>query len=310
MESLIEIERSVKRIFNVLELTQNSYISEKFGQKIELEFSKKSNSYNVKIPFSNHHDINDKFYNDGIICACISTGLPCTFFEVTLMNNSKIDSYIMIISDIIFRSFETQFNLESIIDRYESWRDLIKLINVPKTDIGLWGELNLLDFLIDNNISGVHSWSGPEFSTHDFQIDEKLIEVKSTLKKYNNLISINGLGQLNNELDTALCLIRLEKDDLFGVSLSDLVIKIKGKISIFDRSIFENKLSRFEKIIHESTEKFKISSIEMYMVNDDFPRINKESFKNNRIPKGVSYISYSIDLSNTNSIELDQYFKI
>ncbi len=313
MKTLINIELDIKRIFNVLELDNKdeSSLNEYFNKKHPFEFTKRGKAFTTRFPLENGNLIKElKPLNDGLFFAELNKDGNFSFLEITLLNSDFSDFYIMIISDMIFRSFETNYNFELILERYYSWREFIKLINVPKTDLGLWGELKFLEFVLDNQISNVHSWTGPEFSTHDFKIDNRFFEIKTTSNKYKNLISINGMLQLNSNEDTALCFIRVEKDNSLGESLKDLIIKISKKINSPDHAVFEKKYSRFNKIIDSSSDKFKIAVNHIYLVDDNFPKISQNSFKNDKVPKGISYISYTVDLSNLDFLNLNEYFKV
>ena len=53
-----------------------------------------------------------------------------------------------------------------------------------------------------------------------------------------------------------------------------------------------------------------MTKVIVYEVDEDFPKINENSFKNNRVPRGISYLSYMVDLSNLEYQELGQFFGI
>ncbi len=313
MITLIEIDRAIRQIFNVLDLESDldSSLVNNFNRRRGFEFWKRGNSYSVLCPIENGTaQAEEEIFNDGVFYSEIKIINNYTFLEITILNVEFKDFYVMIISDMIFRCFETDHNLKLVIERYQSWREFINLISVPKTDIGLLGELFFLKFIIENNISNIHSWTGPEFATHDFKLHEKFIEIKTTLSKYKNLISINGMLQLNNNQETALCLIRVEKENTNGFSIKELVSDISEKLNSPERAAFENKLKRFSKIVEQSTDKFIMKVNQIYPVDEDFPKISDSSFKNDRVPKGISYISYLVDLSNLDYHSLEQYFEI
>ncbi len=313
MITLIDIELNIKRIFNVLELESESEsessLTDDFNEKYVFEFWKRGKSYSIKIPIKNDStEIVDLTINDGLFYTKNESIGSDVFLNVTVLNTAYRDFYIMIISDLVFRCFETNYNINAIIERYQSWREFIKLINVPKTDIGLWGELKFLDFILVNGVSNIQSWTGPEFSTHDFKIKNRFFEIKTTSNKYKNLISINGMLQLNSNEETGLCFMRIEKDNTSGESLKDLITKISNKLNSLDQALFENKWSRFSKIINSSTDKYNLVVNQIYIVDENFPKISQNSFKNDRVPKGISYISYTVDLSNLEYINTNDYF--
>lgn len=309
--TLTEIESRIRQIFNVLDVDVNLDSSVRLNFDIEeyFEFWKRGNSYTVICPLRNEPDLfEEKVFNDGVFYSELRQNTGLIYLDITVLNVDFKDNFIMIVSDIIFRCFESNHNVKLVIERYQSWREFIKLLSLPKTDVGLLGELFLLNYLIDQNISNVQSWTGPEFSTHDFNLGDKFVEVKTTTNKYKNLISINGVLQLNNNDSLALCFIRVEKNMANGNSLKDLVKQIAEKLNSVDRSIFDNKLRRFNAILENSNEKYIATKVNVYEVDENFPKINENSFKNNRVPKGISYLSYMVDLSNLEYQELSQFF--
>jgi hypothetical protein len=310
--TLTEIDNKIRQIFNVLDVDVNvdSSVRMNFEFQEYFEFWKRGNSYSVICPLRTGPDLfEEKLFNDGVFYSELRQNVDLLYFEITVLNIDFKDNFIMIVSDIIFKCFESKHSFKLVIERYQSWRDFIKLLSLPKTDVGLLGELFLLNYLIDKNIANVNSWTGPEFSTHDFNLGDKFVEVKTTATKYKNLISINGVMQLDEDDSLALCYVRVEKNMANGNSLKELVKEISEKLNSVDRATFNNKLKRFNTIIENSTEKFSVSKVSVYDVDDEFPKINERSFKNNRVPRGISYLSYMVDLSNLKYQDLTEYFR-
>ena len=310
--TLTEIDNKIRQIFNVLDVDVNvdSSVRMNFEFQEYFEFWKRGNSYSVICPLRTGPDLfEEKLFNDGVFYSELRQNVDLLYFEISVLNIDFKDNFIMIVSDIIFKCFESKHSFKLVIERYQSWRDFIKLLSLPKTDVGLLGELFLLNYLIDKNIANVNSWTGPEFSTHDFNLGDKFVEVKTTATKYKNLISINGVMQLDEDDSLALCYVRVEKNMANGNSLKELVKEISEKLNSVDRATFNNKLKRFNTIIENSTEKFSVSKVSVYDVDDEFPKINERSFKNNRVPRGISYLSYMVDLSNLKYQDLTEYFR-
>ena len=310
---LTQLEISIRKIFNVLDLDfdNDASIIQNFSGEGDFEFWKRSGTYSLVWAVSTSDlEFKDAVFNDGFFYAEIKLNENFVSFEISLLNLDYKDFFFMVISDMIFRSTEVANDLGALMDRYNSWREFIKLILIPKSDTGLWGELCFLNFLIDNKIGDVRSWIGPDFATHDFKLANQFVEIKTTLNKYKNIISVNGIMQLNTDEKLALCLIRIVKVSDDGLSLQGMVREIKSKISSIDRSLLDSKLKRFNSVIEMSKDQFSIESYNIYDVDEDFPRINSNSFKNNKIPKGISYISYMVDLSNLEGKGEFDYFNI
>ena len=222
-------------------------------------------------------------------------------------------------SDFIYNKFNTLISMifTSIkfdqIDNYsavkntiQEWRDFLRLVKKKHLSIeevrGLIGELHFLNDLlaIDKNL--FESWHGPEAERHDFRQNNISVEVKTTSSK-NKIVKISSLDQLEKPNDTELfCqFYQLEQDDK-GFSIPSLIDKIMDTHSISKIDI-ERKLNDLNydfndrKYYENEKYKFRILNNYFYIVDDHFPKIIRNSFKENKIPKGVMSLEYKIDLN-------------
>ena len=81
-----------------------------------------------------------------------------------------------------------------------------------------------------------------------------------------------------------------------GTSIDDMVSKLISHG--YDEFLLETQLQHmgYEKNMSDRKRKYKIHEIRKIAVDDNFPRIVPESFKNCKIPDYVQQITYTLDL--------------
>lgn len=181
---------------------------------------------------------------------------------------------------------------------WKRWKDIIGNKTGEKMIHGLWGELYAYRYLLDNGVSP--TWTGSSYKRVDFTADDLAVEVKSTLSRYDNTITIHGQYQLFNDGLTPmeLYLCKLEENEASGESINDLVK------SLVDRGIAKNELEDnlsglgFREGIKDRKIKFAVLELRSYKVNDSFPQITPGMFKTGKMPDGIVHLDYTIDLSN------------
>ena len=145
-----------------------------------------------------------------------------------------------------------------------------------------------MNYVLNEDTNATYS----NLASHDIELPQYSIEVKTTTEKYNAEIHVNSQYQLENNTDMPLKLIfvRLEKSQI-GYSINDVIKSLKLK------NYDVNSLSRLEKIGTSSiNEKYRILEARLYNIDDKFPKITLNSLKNNELPKGIIKIEYIVDL--------------
>ena len=182
----------------------------------------------------------------------------------------------------------------------EWWESMKTLVGNKASEnniTSLVGELVAYRYLLKNGIKV--EWKGHKGSRVDLISDNMNVEVKTTVKRYENEITVHGQYQLLQEgkiLKLYFC--RLEAEDPLGESVDDI---IKELISLgADSFELENTMEKkgFKSGVKERKIKYKIMELRSYDVDDSFPQITDQSFKNNEMPKGILRIQYTVDLSN------------
>ena len=202
-----------------------------------------------------------------------------------------IEEFSLVCFDFI-NKFDNEKVNENIIEKankwWEEWKKLLGNVLKSERDYDFLGELLALNYVLNEDTNATYS----NLASHDIELPEYSIEVKTTTEKYNAEIHVNSQYQLENNTDMPLKLIfvRLEKSQI-GYSINDVIESLKLKN--FDI----NNLNRLEKIGTSSiNEKYRILEARLYNIDDKFPKITLSTLKNNELPKGIIKIEYIVDL--------------
>lgn len=86
------------------------------------------------------------------------------------------------------------------------------------------------------------------------------------------------------------------EESLEGGSINDMVRSLVE--TGYDEDNLQHELDclGFEKAASIRNKKYKIHEIRKYNVDDAFPKITEESFKNNKLPDSIIQIEYKINL--------------
>lgn len=179
----------------------------------------------------------------------------------------------------LFNSLETIFNSSIIKD--------------GASEIGLYGELVLLNYLNDLDTNYYLAWHNNFLSKHDIEISDKIkIEIKTTVKDFRkHSFSYDQIYRPHLKLYVASLLLRPVE---VGTSLYNLCIdtmKLLNDDQIINLEKQMRKLGLSENyggiscVLSETYDDIKFYDA------DDLPKIGK-------IPDGISNIHYDIDLSN------------
>lgn len=177
--------------------------------------------------------------------------------------------------------------------------------------MGLYGELYFfrawLNKFPDAPPTIIDYWKGPLMNRIDYVAAKTGVEIKTICPKIREDIRISSERQL--ELTPIikylyLYVLRVEISDTEGESLFDILTDIITILSTRAPSTIvslDNLLLELRIIKEDYTEsKFSVLEELAYKVDDDFPKLTP-----NMLPKGVSYISYSVDLSHCEEFEVD-----
>ena len=177
--------------------------------------------------------------------------------------------------------------------------------------MGLYGELYFfrawLNKFPDAPPTIIDYWKGPLMNRIDYVAAKTGVEIKTICPKIREDIRISSERQL--ELtpiikNLYLYVLRVEISDTEGESLFDILTDIFNILSARAPSTIvslDNLLLELRIIKEDYTgDKFSLLEDLAYKVNDDFPKLTP-----NMLPKGVSYVSYSVDLSHCEEFKVN-----
>jgi len=212
------------------------------------------------------------------------------------------------LSQMDFPSKRTQ-ELKVILDQ---WTRFFKLFGPdglsPEGQRGLYGELTWIKLLQETDMEKlglVESWQGFKRAYYDFELNGKVVEVKTTMTKEPRRVRINNERQLDDKgLDSLyLYVLTLQKLKTGGETLPELVDNIRETFKdnvmasdAFDRSL--KKAGYFDFHAQNYTSGYIRKKQEIFQVGNGFPRIIDFS-------DGVGDISYSITISSCSSFLVD-----
>ncbi len=169
--------------------------------------------------------------------------------------------------------------------------------------MGLYGELyffrSWLNKFPEAPPTIIDYWKGPLMNRIDYVAAKTGVEIKTICPKIREDIRVSSECQL--ELTPIikklyLYVLRVEISDTEGESLFDIltdIINILSKRAPSTIVSLDNLLLELRIIKEDYTEnKFSLLEDLAYKVDDDFPKLTPSM-----LPKGVSYVSYSVDLS-------------
>jgi hypothetical protein len=168
---------------------------------------------------------------------------------------------------------------------------------------GLYGELRFLrDFLIPlaGPARACDAWKGPFRSHQDFQFSGIAVEVKTSIAKQHQKITITSEQQLDSSGLEDLYIFHLSIREINdgGVTLPLIIDELLNLILLQGGPVaeFENHLFRAG-YLDKHREKYLRTgyvdrSVNIFHVRDDFPRIIEKELRN-----GVGDVQYTIDVS-------------
>ena len=176
--------------------------------------------------------------------------------------------------------------LEDIKNLLEKWKNMLTLdtekVMSLKSVIGLFGELLLLDYLVNiKKIATLDNWVGPNRNRHDFEFLQHSIEVKSTTVKNGNDIHVSGVTQLEPYPGKTVAILRVKLEiEPNGVSLPQLIERIVAGNSISLEKLMEKLLKvgyQSDNEHHYRDLNFQATEFQVIPVDSKFPRITANS---------------------------------
>lgn len=190
--------------------------------------------------------------------------------------------------------------LESPLEWWKNWKEMLGNRNIDERIYDVLGELCVLKQLL---ISGEDiSWNGPNSASYDIETESKYVEVKSTMVRDKKEVQISSQFQLDPE-DKPLWLVlcQFEPMVMTGISIDSVVEELS--LMGYNTDEVNNKLHirGFEIGMSARRRPFRLHNMLRYIVDESFPRITPASFIGGDLPKGITKITYTVELSGLQS---------
>jgi hypothetical protein len=244
------------------------------------------------------------------------------YLVITLKDTGYFDIFIHLVSSL----YQTIKDVKSASDyvplftsTVNQWIQFFTLTDNERLNVnevkGLWGELFILKELIiskDDINSTLLAWKGPFDKSHDFEFDNKDLEIKTKSPEQIS-VKIASEHQLDIELgkDLHLNVLTLREDITNGASLSEQYIKIAkliaerlGDINIFLVALFQKGLTPLNISDYDNL-RFSAVKKETYdCLLTDFPKLTKPN-----VHAAISDITYKINLTTMDKflIKMEHY---
>lgn len=223
--------------------------------------------------------------------------------------------YFDLFNDLIISIYQRIYDLNDIqkvidtfVKMFYKWSEFFDDKNSNKLSEesikGLWGEMFVLKNLIENIESKylndvLSSWKGPYDKGHDFELEDKSIEVKTKdITKQNVTISSEYQLEIENGKDLELLVLSIEKDYLNGKSLrevfnlvKEIVITKLGDFSIVLDALKQKNITP-KNLFDYDNFKFKEIDEVIFECSERFPCLKKSN-----LDQSIHMVKYSLNLN-------------
>lgn len=180
---------------------------------------------------------------------------------------------------------------------WKEWKAMIGNKNVDEMVYDVIGELYVYKTLLAKGLNP--TWQGPSSASYDIETDTQFVEVKSTIVRDRKQITASSSSQFDPKdkvLDLVFC--QFEPSVSNGLSINSLVKAVKMIDPHKANDVEEKLLSRgFGKNKSVRNMTFILHAASKYHVDENFPKITKESFPGGDFPPGIDKVTYTINLS-------------
>ena len=252
-------------------------------------------------------DVREDFSNAAIYCEQITINGEKHKVLILSSKSASMDSaFTNLCFDFVNPGENGEYRkdlLASPVKWWASWKELLGNKSIDERVYDVIGELAVLKYYTQKGLNP--KWNGPSQSSYDIELDDSFVEVKSSInrtKKEITISSIYQLSNLNKKLYLTFCTFELTAGQ--GISINSLVkdLRLLGyNVTAINESL-EKKGFGIGKSDRNKT--FILHSMYQYEVDDNFPKITEQSFINGVLPTGIIDISYTVDLSGLEAINL------
>lgn len=173
---------------------------------------------------------------------------------------------------------------------WHAMKELIGNANIEKAAYSVLAEMLSYYYLYKEKEKV--SWTGPFGGSVDFDCNDGGYEVKSTVARYGSQMTINSQYQLKANY---LIFYRFEPS-YNGISIQSM-IRILVDLGVEEAEI-ENALNKLKYPVGSEirTKTYKVLEVIKYEINESFPKIVPESFKDDKLPQHIIGLTYTLEL--------------
>ncbi|MBT2508108.1 PD-(D/E)XK motif protein [Streptomyces sp. ISL-98] len=230
-----------------------------------------------------------------------------TYADLACLRDDLSDLFTELCVDVLDAAHELPENpvkaLYRVLDR---WKALFRTQGTglgPDQLAGLFGELTVLNRLLEQDPSAYRLWRGPEGHRHDFSAGTTAVEVKSSTASEGRRPRIHGLDQLEVPEGGTLCLawFRLHRTAVssagtaFVEAVGEALRLCDDEGALLDLLAGAGYRPSDADLYHDV--RFVISEERWYRVVPGFPGLTGQELSAAGVPVSVLDVEYTIDLS-------------
>lgn len=296
----MEVLKSIKECFASLDEGSSRAI-EGLSNKYKAYAIRIGKSYGVGIPVGDETDYIENFTKAKIETSIFNVGeenVKMLFLSSEVYGVRK--EFALICSDFVDPGNDGKKRKEILAnpDSWSAfWSDLLGNTKKTKKVYDVLAEMGTLLYVFNKDKSA--KWTGAKSGTHDIETKNFSYEVKSTNVKYGNTVTISSQNQLeptfpNKVVKLSFC--RLEKNP-YGQSIEDF-IEILGNQGYDLNEMEDNlKILGFAKGRKERHDKYVFLEKKLFIIGEDFPKINFSDIKDEKTRDRLIKLVYTIDLT-------------
>lgn len=231
-------------------------------------------------------------------------GKSTTFFDVMVTSRHLDSVFADLVAEILRRLSDGDAPAKAISSTISEFRQLLLDGSGRKAPenavLGLAGELLVLSKLTDLSSASVSSWVGPYEQRHDFRSGSRAIEVKTSSRSDSTAVTIHGADQLEPPGEGVMHLahVRLERAQGGNITVGGLAERILasgGDSGALSAALMELGCDDPHSEAWND-QAFHLEALDLYVVNDEFPRLTGEQVIGGHLPHGIDNLSYKVDL--------------
>lgn len=225
-------------------------------------------------------------------------------FADLVLNESRLeDVFLSLCADVLAAvAAEPSESIKAVKRVLASWRSLLDAPRSrfgPGGAAGLFGELVVLERVLELDPGAVSTWTGPFGAAHDFQRLRTAVEVKATTTYDGMSFRVHGLDQLDPGAGRLwVAWFRLERHPEVGVSLAEASRRVLDLCD--DEAALSGALLRagYEAAGGAaSAVKYTVVDEAWAVVDESFPRLVAGDLRDGVVRPGVSDVHYTVDFA-------------